>query len=188
MAWAFECPCHFVYCDGMASTISSQFPRQAARLRWLIGLNMLCLIVGLFAPMLTIEKFIVLENSFSVVSGVFELLKEGQWLLFMLLAAFSIILPLLKIFVLYHLVARTATATHYQQHLGRMHDYGKWSMLDVFVVAVLVVALKLGYVFDVEVHIGLYAFAIAVLLTMFITARVIKLSDACLKQAESNPG
>jgi paraquat-inducible protein A len=170
----------------MASTISSQFPRKAGQLRWLIALNMLCLIVGLFAPMLTIEKFVVLENTFSVVSGVFELLKEGQWLLFVLLAAFSIVLPLLKIFVLYRVVARTAAASNYHRHIRRIHDYGKWSMLDVFVVAVLIVALKLGYVFDVQVHIGLYAFAIAVLLTMYITARVIKLSDACLKQAESS--
>jgi len=165
----------------MLNTIASQFPRQAVQLRALIGLTLLCLIMGLFAPMLTIEKFILLKNSFSVVSGIFELLKEGQWLLFVLLAAFSIVLPLLKLFVLYRLVAATARASDYQRHLRRMHDYGKWSMLDVFVVAILVVALKLGYIFDVQVHIGLYAFAIAVLLTMFITTRVIKLSDACLK-------
>ncbi|WP_126456087.1 paraquat-inducible protein A [Sulfuriflexus mobilis] len=166
-------------------TISTQFPRQARWLRWLIGLNLLCLAVGLFAPMLTIEKFIVLENTFSVVSGVFELLREGQWLLFLLLATFSIILPLMKIVVLYRLVAGSATDSNSQRHLRYMHDYGKWSMLDVFVVAILIVALKLGYLFAVQVHIGLYAFALAVLLTMYITARVIKLTDACLKQAES---
>ena len=57
-------------------------------------------------------------------------------------------------------------------------------MLDVFVVAILIVAVKLGYIFDVQVHIGLYAFSVAVLLTMYITARVIKLSDACLKQVK----
>lgn len=168
----------------MLNTISSQFPRQAVQLRALIGLTSLCLIIGLFAPMLTIEKFVVIENSFSLVSGIFELLKEGQWLLFVLLAVFSIVLPLLKLFVLYRLVASTAIVSHYQRHLVRMHDYGKWSMLDVFVVAILIVAVKLGYIFEVQVHIGLYAFAVAVLLTMYITARVIKLSDACLKQAK----
>lgn len=172
----------------MLNSISSQFPRQAVQLRVLIGLTLLSLVLGLFAPMLTIEKFIVVENTFSVVSGIIELLEEGQWLLFVLLAAFSIGLPLLKLFVLYRLVASTATAAHYQRHLARMHDYGKWSMLDVFVVAVLVVALKLGYIFDVQVHIGLYAFAVAILLTMYITARVIKLSDACLKQSGPSGG
>lgn len=170
----------------MADTISSRFPRQATGLRWLIGLNLLCLIVGLFAPMLTIEKFIVLENTFSVISGVIELLKEGQWLIFILVVAFSIILPLLKTFVLYRLLATRAGHLHYTRQLRLMHDYGRWAMLDVFVVAILVVALKLGYLFAVQVHIGLYAFAGAVLLTMIITGRVLKLSDACLSQAESS--
>lgn len=170
----------------MLNSISTTFPSQAGRLRWLLVLNLLCLIVGLFAPMLTIEKFIVLENTFSVVSGVFELLKEGQWLLFLVLLVFSVIIPLLKILVLYRLVAPATNASRYQRYLDRMHDYGKWSMLDVFVVAILIVALKLGYVFDVQVHVGLYAFAIAVLLTMYITTRVIKLSDACLNQPGSS--
>jgi paraquat-inducible protein A len=49
-------------------------------------------------------------------------------------------------------------------------------MLDVFVVAVLVVAVKLGAIVDVEMRYGLYAFAGSVLLTMFITARVVTLA------------
>jgi paraquat-inducible protein A len=58
-----------------------------------------------------------------------------------------------------------------------MHLYGKWSMLDVFVVAVLVVAVKLGAIADVEMRFGLYAFAASVLLTMFITARIVALTN-----------
>ena len=189
MAWAFECPCQFVYCDGMANTISGNFPRKASQLRWFIVLNAIILLVGLLSPMLTLEKFIFIENTFSVVSGVFQLFQEGKWFLFLLLAVFSILLPVLKIIILYKLVSTHAESAHlYGRSLELMHQYGRWSMLDVFIVAVLVVALKLGYVFDVQVHIGLYAFAIAVLLTMFITARVIKLTDACLKQAGSSPG
>ena len=53
-----------------------------------------------------------------------------------------------------------------------MHLYGKWSMLDVFVVAVLLASVKLAGLAQVEIHSGLYAFAASVLLTMLITARV----------------
>jgi paraquat-inducible protein A len=58
-----------------------------------------------------------------------------------------------------------------------MHLYGKWSMLDVFVVAVLVVTVKLGAIANVEMHYGLYFFSAAVILTMIITARIVKLTD-----------
>ena len=50
-------------------------------------------------------------------------------------------------------------------------------MLDVFVVAVLVVAVKLGAIADVEMRYGLYAFATSVLLTMFITAQIVGLTN-----------
>ena len=59
-----------------------------------------------------------------------------------------------------------------------MHLYGKWSMLDVFVVAVLVVAVKLGTLASVEMRYGLYFFSAAVLLTMFVTARVVRLTES----------
>ena len=48
-------------------------------------------------------------------------------------------------------------------------------MLDVFVVAVLVVVVKLGAIASVQMEPGLYAFAGSVLLTMYITARIVSL-------------
>ena len=58
-----------------------------------------------------------------------------------------------------------------------MHLFGKWSMLDVFVVAVLVVTVKLGAIASVEARYGLYAFTVAVFLTMYVTARVVRLTS-----------
>ena len=63
----------------------------------------------------------------------------------------------------------------------------KWSMLDVFVVAVLVVAVKLDLVLEVQVHFGLYAFSVAVLMTMYITAQVVELSNRCLGKPDLSP-
>jgi paraquat-inducible protein A len=47
--------------------------------------------------------------------------------------------------------------------------YGKWSMLDVFVVALLLVIVKLGVLATVEVHYGIYMYAAAGLLIMLCT-------------------
>jgi paraquat-inducible protein A len=167
----------------MVSVISRSFPRKASQLRWLIFLNAVILTVGLFSPMLTLEKFIIIENTFSVISGVFQLFREGKWFLFLLLAVFSILIPVLKIILLYQLVALHSVKVHlYRRYLELMHQYGRWSMLDVFVVAVLIVAVKLDLVLEVQVHFGLYAFSAAVLLTMFITGQVVELSNECLKE------
>jgi paraquat-inducible protein A len=134
--------------------------------------------LGLVSPIITLKKFVLIENTFSVLSGAIQLMKEGQVFLFIVITAFSVILPLLKIGVLYKLLStKMSHAAHLDKYLHWMHVYGKWSMLDVFIVAVLVVAVKLGAIASVEMRFGLYAFAVAVILTMYVTARVVSLTD-----------
>ena len=157
--------------------IAQHFPRQARQLRMLIVLASILLGVGLVAPIITLEKFVVIENTFSVVSAVTQLLIEGQWFLFVVIAGFSILLPVLKLGVLFLLLCgRSFGKARLHQYLHWMHLYGRWSMLDVFVVAILVVAVKLGAIANVQMRYGLYAFAAAVLITMFVTARIVYLT------------
>ena len=152
-------------------------PKKARQLRYLIGVAALLLGVGLVAPIATLTKFILVENTFSVLSGVLALFREGQFFLFLLITGFSVVFPILKLGVLYRLVSRSdAMREKTRRLLHWMHLYGKWSMLDVFVVAVLVVSVKLGAIANVEMRYGLYAFAASVLLTMLITAAIVSLS------------
>ena len=142
------------------------------------------LLTGLLSPVITLTKFVLIENTFSVLSGVIELLKEGKLFLFLLIAGFSIVLPVLKLWILYRLVSKSAAMEKsVRKLLHWMHLYGKWSMLDVFVVAILVVAVKLGAIADVEMRFGLYAFAASVLLTMYVTSSIVGLTN----QAGSTP-
>lgn len=158
--------------------VSQRYAVQARQLRWLVIMASLLLCVGLISPIVTLEKFVIVESTFSVTSGILQLLQEGQWFLFFIITGFSVILPILKLHVLYRLLSRGATGgARQRRYLHWMHLYGKWSMLDVFVVAVLVVAVKLGAIANVEMRYGLYAFALSILLTMFITARVVVLTS-----------
>ena len=158
--------------------IASNYPREAMRLRVILVITALLLAVGLVAPIITINKFVLFENTFSILSGSIELLQEGQIFLFILITGFSIALPLLKIFVLHKLLSTDKNSmVNLNKYLHWMHLYGKWSMLDVFVVAVLVVSVKFGAIANVDMRFGLYSFALAVVLTMYITARVVTLTD-----------
>ena len=154
--------------------------KSTAEARWLkIGLIVaICLLaLGLVAPIITLKKFVMVKSTFSVLGGAIALLQEGKLFLFAIISAFSIILPLLKMGVLAKILYTPAQSSKLEKYLHWMHLYGKWSMLDVFVVAVLVVVVKLGVIASVEMRYGLYAFAAAVILTMFITARVVKLVE-----------
>ncbi|MET0092973.1 MAG: paraquat-inducible protein A [Sedimenticola sp.] len=137
----------------------------------------LLLYIGLTAPMITIEKFIFISNSFSVTSGVMELYRNGETMLFLIIGIFSVVLPILKLLLLFMLInLLEKQSQRMKRYLHLMHDYGRWSMLDVFVVAVMVDSEKLDAIAKVYVHSGLYAFGAAVILTMLVTAWVVRLS------------
>jgi paraquat-inducible protein A len=153
-------------------------PREAKVLIFLLLLACGLLLVGLVLPMITITKLIMFSNSFSVLSGVYELWRNGHFLLFAIVAGFSILAPFLKIAVLFRLVlARQAHSHTLDRLLHWMHEYGRWAMLDVMVVAVLIVTVKLGAIASIEVHSGLFVFGLSVLLIMMITRRVVRLTS-----------
>ncbi len=156
-------------------------PRERRLLQLLLVLALLLLLLGVFLPLMTVEKLWLIENSFSLLSGLWLMLLEGRWLLALLISSFSLLLPLLKIAVLLRVLRlaaqRTGSSAMLLRSLHWMHLYGKWSMLDVFVVAVLLASVKLGALAQVQIHSGLYAFAASVLLTMAITARVTRLTQ-----------
>ena len=163
-------------------SIPGTFPIESRFLLAVVVITAGCLGVGLTAPVLTLEKFFIFNNTVSIFSGLVQLFEEGRVFLFLIILLFSVILPVLKLGVLFRLLASRGGGEALHRYLRLMHQYGKWSMLDVFVVALLVVAVKLGAVARVETHYGLYAFGAAVLLTMAVTARVIRLAGRIEQQ------
>jgi paraquat-inducible protein A len=133
----------------------------------------LLLAAGLMSPLMTVETFLVLRSSFSVLTGIYDLWVGERYLLAVVLLLFSVLLPIAKLlFLARYLVRHLRGDPLNRRMLGWIHDFGRWGMLDVLVAAVLIVTVKMGAVASVEVHWGLYCFASAVLLTMMITHRV----------------
>ena len=149
---------------------------RLAGLRYLLYFATLLLIIGVSSPLMTLSKFMLLSQSFSVLSGSLELLLGGHFFLFIIIAGFSIVLPALKLLVLRRLLSpEKSSSMALKRALHLMHDYGRWAMLDVMVVAVLVVTVKLGAITSIEIHFGLYVFGVATLLIMLITQAVVHL-------------
>lgn len=151
--------------------------RDSRGLLLLLVIATVLLIAGLSLPMMTITKLLMFSHSFSVVTGVYELWQNGHYLLFMIVAGFSIVMPFLKIAVLFKLVLhRKGRSLAFDRLLHLMHEYGRWAMLDVMVVAVLIVTVKLGAIATIEIHDGLFVFGMSVILIMLITRRMVYLT------------
>jgi paraquat-inducible protein A len=138
------------------------------KLAWFLVSAML--VAGAVLPMFTFSQFYIFNDTFSLASGIFHLLKEGEPLLFVVVFSFSILMPAWKMVLLYRLLhARERDTARCQRQLHVLSFLGKWSMLDVFVVAILVVTVKLGAVANITVHLGIYVFTLAVLASMLLT-------------------
>jgi len=135
----------------------------------LLGVACVCLLVGIFAPMLSLVAYkevavlgtVVFKFEVkSVASTLSKLYTHGNLFLGLLILLFSIITPLIKLSLT--ALALWAPGGPWHDHaLGIIRAIGKWSMTDVFVVAVLlaVFALDADEFTDAWTGPGVYFFA-----------------------------
>jgi paraquat-inducible protein A len=115
---------------------------------------------------------VVYDGDDTIMSGVATLWSGGSWPLAVLVFMVSIVVPTLKIISLSLLVVSTHRGWEWRVHeramLYRMIELiGRWSMLDVFVVALLVALVQLRGVATIHAGLGAIAFAAVVVLTMY---------------------
>lgn len=110
-------------------------------------------------------------KSYSVVGGIVKLFHDGgsEIVIALVLLLFSVLFPLVKLSFLWKAIL--APNRRSIEMLRRLERFGPWSMADVFVVSVLLVAFKawpLGTVF--EIRVGFFLFLGSVLLSFAATA------------------
>lgn len=108
----------------------------------------------------------------TIMSGVVFLWTSGSWPLALLIFFASIMVPLLKIsslvFLLLSVQFRSSWRPVERARLYRLVEIiGRWSMLDIFVVGILVALVQLQALATIKAGPGAIAFGAVVVLTMF---------------------
>lgn len=85
-------------------------------LRWLLLLTTILLVAGFVTPMMTISKLVFFDHSFSIISGITQLWRDGQYILFLVIGSFSIILPIAKIAILFALLSPNTQHPEYRKN------------------------------------------------------------------------
>lgn len=147
----------------------------------LLGLAFLLFGTGIFFPFFHVTKFWVFHDAVSVVGGIITLFHEGEFFLFTILTLFTLVFPCVKLGLL---TVIWLEREHDLARVRRLHGWvetaGRWSMLDVFVVAILIVVMKSASLADLQVGIGLYLFTFSVIATQVASASI----DRLLKRQE----
>lgn len=121
---------------------------------------------GLTLPILALHKFWIFGDTISIWSAIKSLYGSNEAFLATVLLVFSVLFPIGKNLVLIGVFARGPRLGKFGQRIAAAAAVlGKWSMLDVFIVAILVASVKLGLLAHAEVLSALYFFAASVILT-----------------------
>lgn len=140
---------------------------------------MLALIFGLITPilMVTIHKeveylgdIVLSFESKGVIGSIEKLFEGGDVVVAMVILLFSVVTPVLKVFSL--LFVSLFIESDFAHGIVKFFKMiGKWSMVDVFVVAVFLVYLTAnkGDISHAEVEVGLYFFLAYVIVSMLVS-------------------
>ena len=157
-----------------------------ARKRWLdmaymmLAIALVALIVGLATPILSVQasrdlpvlgETVFQFQSKGILTTIGALQEQGNLWLAVILAVFSVLIPVIKT-LLAALTFFASTRPSVERAFHISHHLGKWSMADVFVVAILVAFFANSGengLTRAEVQAGLWFFALYVMLSLFAT-------------------
>jgi paraquat-inducible protein A len=107
----------------------------------------------------------------TIMSGVIQLMQHGMYPIAIVVFVASILVPTFKLIglslLLFSVQRRQPLSAQQRIIMYRFIEFiGRWSMLDIFVIAILVAMVNFGRIASVEANLGAVAFASVVILTM----------------------
>lgn len=123
-------------------------------------------------PFMTIELYGNRQSS-TIWQGIVTLVDSGSITVAVVVFLASILIPLLKLLILFYLAASTGhnnNRVFKLKLLSFVETIGRWSMLDIFLLAVLVSMMKLGRWTTVQPEAGSALFTLVVIFTMLASA------------------
>lgn len=157
-------------CPRCGTRLHRRKPHSIAYTWALLLASMIMLLPANLLPIMTFRS-LGQGDPATIMQGVMQLLEHGMLGIAFVVLAASIIIPILKIvgLVILLLTVQFGWTTNMRQKMLMYHFVewiGRWSMLDIFVVAILAAIVQLGNLASVTGNTGATAFAAAVILTM----------------------
>jgi len=151
------------------------FRNKLKSLSWIraiiLAISIIFFVLGLAYPILYTKKHLIGLTLSSQDVWLFTSIKfffsEQEYLLGVILLLFTVIFPIFKYF---ELINRLLRIVHVGPRISQILSYSdKWSMLDVFIIALLIMNYKMdSSIVSMEIRIGTTFFAISILLRMVV--------------------
>lgn len=158
------------FCSRCGGVIHARRPDSLVRTWALLLTASLLYIPANLLPIMTVNS-LGKGQSDTIMSGVIELVHLGMLPIAAVVFIASILVPTFKLvgvsLLLYSVQRQQPMSVRQRIVMYRFIEWiGRWSMLDIFVIAILVAVVKFGSLASIEPGFGAMAFASVVILTM----------------------
>lgn len=162
--------CQYQYCKRCGARVYLRRPNTLARTWALLLTAVFMYLPSNLLPIMTVRN-LGQGNPDTILSGVIALAKQDMLGIAIVVFVASILVPTLKLLgiglLLISIQYKFQFSPRQRVLIFRFIEWiGRWSMLDIFVIAVLVAVVNFGKLASVEPGFGAMAFACVVVLTM----------------------
>ena len=162
---------HEVRCPRCGAALHFRKPASVSRSWAFLVAAMILYVPANLLPMMKTSSLFGAQSD-TIMSGVVYFWTSGSWYLALIIFFASIMVPMLKMIALALLLVSVQRRSRWQPEqrarLYRLVEFvGRWSMLDIYVVAVIVALVQLKALATIQPGAGAAAFGAVVVLTMF---------------------
>ena len=157
-------------CTRCGALVHARRPNSLTRTWALLITAAILYIPANLLPIMTVSSLGQGDPS-TIMSGVIQLMQHGMFPIAAVVFIASILVPTFKLvgiaLLLFSVQRRQPLSARQRIVMYRFIEFiGRWSMLDIFVIAILVAVVNFGRLASVEANLGAIAFASVVILTM----------------------
>ncbi len=169
--WPSLAPGEMAFCPRCGAQVHQRKPNSLMR-TWALLIAAIIFYVPANILPITITTSFGSEQADTIMSGVIYFLKSGSFEIALVIFVASILVPLMKLTILTYLLLSVKFKSLWRPKertkLYRITEaVGRWSMLDIYVVTILVALVKLGILANIDAGPAAVYFAAVVVITMF---------------------
>lgn len=161
---------HGAECPRCGAELHVRKPNSLQRTTALVIAAAICYAPANLLPIMTVTTLGRVQSD-TIMSGVVYFLLHGDWPLAVVIFTASIFVPIAKLMILSFLLISVHRGSAWRPvertRLYRLTEaIGRWSMVDIYVVTILVALVRLGNLATIEANAGAVFFGSVVVLTM----------------------
>jgi len=161
---------HGIRCPRCGAPVHSRKPRSLERTLAFVIAAAVCYVPANLLPVMAVTS-LGKTSADTIMSGVIYFVLHGDWPLAIIIFTASVFVPLLKLMILAMLLITVRSGSRWRP-VDRTRMYrlteliGRWSMVDIYVVTILVALVRLGNLATIEAGAGAVFFGAVVVLTI----------------------